>query len=110
MHKIIVSTLAAFGLSVLASTPAHAEETTVEVRFSDLNLTTERGIDRLNGRIKTAARMVCGEFDPRNLARARSWRQCRRAAEQSASTEMARVIEKQQRFALASMPQRAGSD
>jgi UrcA family protein len=110
MHKIIVSTLAAFGLSVLASTPAHAEETTVEVRFSDLNLTTERGIDRLNGRIKTAARMVCGEFDPRNLARARSWRQCRRAAEQSASTEMARVIENQQRFALASMPQRAGSD
>lgn len=79
----------AFGLTfgLAFGTPAHGEVIVQngdpsdvpqrEVRFADLNLDTTVGVDRLNTRIASAVRDVCGQADIRALREFVAMRQCR---------------------------------
>ena len=53
-------------LAVLGASPALADEATrsVRVSYADLNLTTQAGAATLYGRIRSAARQVCGYEGP----------------------------------------------
>ncbi len=53
-----------------------AEVPTKTVRYQDLNLNTEVGVRVLYKRIHGAANMVCGNYDPRDLAVARAHQVC----------------------------------
>ncbi|MFN0047401.1 MAG: UrcA family protein [Sphingorhabdus sp.] len=44
---------------VAISAPAMAETSTVEVKYSDLDLSTAKGQDRLKTRVKQAVKQVC---------------------------------------------------
>jgi UrcA family protein len=50
----------AFGAIAAATAPAPAFAKEVEVRYSDLNLSTPEGQKKLDRRIDTAARSACG--------------------------------------------------
>jgi UrcA family protein len=52
----------------------------VEVSYSDLNLTTEAGVKSLQQRIVGAARQVCGTPGPRHLSAVAASRACQNAA------------------------------
>ena len=101
MHKLIVPAIAA--LSMTIAVPAHSEETTIEVQFSDLDLTTPQGIQRLNGRIETALDRICGTPALRAVKVAASQRKCREDTALKAFADVARVIEHKNGIALASM-------
>lgn len=103
MHKFIVPALAA--LSLTLAIPAHAEEASIEVQYSDLDLTTSQGIERLNGRIEAALDKVCGKPAVRDLKVTASQKKCREQAAQTAFLEVARVVEEKNGIALASMLQ-----
>ena len=75
MHKFIVPALAALSLTV--AIPAQAEEASIEVQYSDLDLTSPQGIERLNGRIEAALDKVCGKPAVRDLKVAASQKKCR---------------------------------
>lgn len=51
-----------------------------EVRFGDLNLDTQQGLDRLNTRIVSAVLLVCGQSDNRQLREYGMMRDCREAS------------------------------
>ena len=103
MHKFIVPALAA--LSLIVAIPAQAEEASIEVQYSDLDLTTPQGIERLNGRIEAALDKVCGKPAVRDLKVAASQKKCREQSAPTAFAEVARVIEEKNGIALASMLQ-----
>ena len=57
---------AAAGVATFSLTPAHAEigaPRSVVVHYTDLDLTSEAGMSRLNKRIAFAAETVCGPAD-----------------------------------------------
>lgn len=101
MHKFIVPALAV--LSLMAAVPAQAEEMSIEVQYSDLNLTIPQGIERLHGRIEAALDKVCGRSAVRNVKMSGLQRKCRQQASQSAFAEVARVVEEKNGIALASI-------
>jgi UrcA family protein len=105
MHKFIVPALAALSLTV--AIPAQAEEAAIEVKYSDLDLTTPQGIDRLNGRIAAALDKVCGKPVVRDVKVAASQQKCRQQTGQAALADVARVVEEKNGIALASMLQTA---
>jgi UrcA family protein len=101
MHKFIVPALAALSLTV--AVPAQAEEATIEVQYSDFDLTTPHGIERLNGRIEAALDKVCGKPTVRDVKVAASQQKCRQQTAQAAFADVARVVEEKNGIALASM-------
>jgi UrcA family protein len=103
MHKFIIPVLAAFSLTV--AVPAVAEEASIEVQYSDLDLTTPEGIERLNGRIEAALNKVCGKPAVRDLKVAASQKKCREETVKTAFVEVTRVVEEKNGIALASMLQ-----
>ena len=103
MHKFIGPALAALSLPV--AVPAQAEEASLEVQYSDLDLTTPQGIERLNGRIEAALDKVCGKPAVRDIKVAASQKACREQTARTAFVEVARVVEEKNGIALASMLQ-----
>ena len=101
MHKLIIPALAALSLTV--ALPAQAEEASLEVQYSDLDLTTPQRIERLNGRIEAALDKVCGQLVVRDLKVAASQKKCREQTAQTAFADVARVVEEKNGIALASM-------
>ncbi len=81
IHRSPVRALAlALILGVLGATPALAQDpASVKVSYRDLNLSTIAGAQALYGRIKTAARSVCG-YEGRNLFDQSFWNACYRGA------------------------------
>lgn len=82
--------------NVAVAVPAHAAEPsapTASVRYADLDLATPDGVARLDRRIRIAAKSVCGEADPRDLARMAPVQQCRAKAIVSAAPQIASAIE-----------------
>ncbi|GGB95689.1 hypothetical protein GCM10011494_12710 [Novosphingobium endophyticum] len=88
---------AAIALAVLATSTASSGDVVVkdasladlpyrEVRFNDLNLDNQKGIDRLNTRIVRAVREVCGRADNRLLSLMSDIRDCRDQSLQRAFT------------------------
>ncbi len=52
----------------------------VVVRYADLDLSTQEGVQTLYKRISSAARLVCPATDPRTLVKFSEGRTCREAA------------------------------
>ncbi len=94
MQKIFVIA-AAFGLA-LPAVSAQAEETSVRVEYSDLNLASPRGQERLARRIETAARRVCGYHSRANasIIENNEARACYKRAKAGALTQFAAVVER----------------
>lgn len=63
-----------------------------EVRFNDLNLDNQEGIDRLNIRIVRAVRQVCGRVDNRLLSLMSDIRNCREQSLQRAFTDRDAIL------------------
>ncbi|MEL6878239.1 MAG: UrcA family protein [Pseudomonadota bacterium] len=94
-------TATALGLAAL-STPAIAggeKAPAVTVEIADLNLSTPEGQERLDRRIETAARKVCGLDAVRTGTRMRSARseRCYTEAMKSVEQQVAAMIEAKQR-------------
>ncbi len=64
-------------MSAAAAAPAAAQETrSIEVEYSDLDLASPKGAERLQSRIELAARRVCGAVDMRSIADRRAHNTC----------------------------------
>lgn len=78
---IALSATAAFATAANAGTVEDGKVwKTTEVRYADLNLTTDEGADRLATRVRGAARIVCGVADARDIVRSNEVRACRSEA------------------------------
>ncbi|MDA7787620.1 UrcA family protein [Sphingomonadaceae bacterium] len=89
-NPLIALTIAsAMAGSLMAATPAAAES--VSIQWRDLNLETVEGQRALDGRIKRAARKVCGMDSTELGSRIQSSkvRKCFREAEASARKQVA---------------------
>ena len=87
---------AAFAIAnVAVAVPARAAEAapSTTVRFADLDLTTQSDVARLDRRLRSAATIVCGTADMRDLSRTRIVDQCRKVALDGAAPQVASVIE-----------------
>lgn len=73
-NLLVVATALAAGM--LAGVAHGAEVPTQAVRFEDLNLNTDAGVQVLYKRIQGAAHQVCGNVDGRDLAVARAHKAC----------------------------------
>lgn len=102
MHKIVTPAIAALAFAVSA-TSAWAEQRSVQVDYSDLDLSSDTAVALLEGRIRTAVRTVCGAPDHRNVRAAQSWKQCREGAQASAYRQLAAILNMDQGIALATM-------
>ena len=76
---------------VIAAVPASAateEKFVSEVRYGDLNLTTDVGVATLQRRIGNAARKECGYADARDLSASMAAASCRKAAISAAAPKV----------------------
>lgn len=92
----------ALGAAVAVAAPAAAEtdlatETrAVEVTYHDLNLAHASGAARLETRIRSAARSICGE-PQKSVAALQAARQCRVAAVESARPQLELALDRARR-------------
>ena len=84
MTKFVLSALAAASVSLLAVAPAAAEEFTVEVPYSDLDLSSPTGARTLAQRVDAA----CERPDIRDLKAVSAWQACKDAARNSAMEQL----------------------
>lgn len=84
--------LAAAGLA-LTSAPAFASDRSVEVRYGDLDLTSDGGASTLQQRVKRAVEKVCGRADIRNIAEMQDMRRCRNEASARSTRDVALALE-----------------
>lgn len=83
---------------LLASTPpAHAQDSMTEattriVRYDDLNLMHERGRERLETRLRSAAGAACGLNGARELSERIRARKCREQALEDARPKMEQAV------------------
>jgi UrcA family protein len=80
MNRKLVALIAA-GFAFVGSAAHAAPDTTsreATVRFADLNLETQAGIETLYSRLNGAARRVCGTADRGDLQAFDDMKQCRR--------------------------------
>jgi UrcA family protein len=61
----------------------------VTVRYADLDLSEQAGVESLYQRLRTAARHVCGSKETRYLEAVRDWRRCHNTALEQAIKEVA---------------------
>lgn len=77
-------------LAIVAA-PASAatyEKFASEVRYGDLNLTTDEGVAQLQRRISNSARKACGHADGRDLTASQAAAACRQAAISAAAPKV----------------------
>lgn len=93
MHKIL-AVAAALGLALPAA-PALAEYQSIAVSYGDLDLASPQGQKRLDRRIESAARKVCGYYGRTNASTLESTkaRACYKQARAGALTQFAAVVE-----------------
>ena len=82
VKMLIGSGLVMFGLAASCAT-AQADEVagvfepaTKSVNYSDLNLRSDKGAEVFYGRVKSAARVVCTQYDNKELALTDKWQTC----------------------------------
>ncbi|MBO80801.1 UrcA family protein [Citromicrobium bathyomarinum] len=94
--KMLLGTIAALGLA-LPTVAIAAENRSIDVQYSDLNLATPEGQKALERRIDKAAKQVCGADEARTGTRVvdRDARICVRNAKRQIETQIAAVIEKE---------------
>lgn len=89
----IFSAAIAAGTLAFATAPAFAAERSVEVRYGDLDLTTDSGASALQQRVKRAVVRVCGRPDVRNLAEMQDMERCRKDANIRSTRDIALALE-----------------
>jgi UrcA family protein len=75
-NLLVVAAALAVGMLAGVTHAAEAEVPTQTVRFQDLNLNTDAGVQVLYQRIQGAANQVCGDVDGRDLVVARAHKAC----------------------------------
>ena len=81
IHYALFASLGATLATVAAPASAATNEKFVsEVRYGDLNLTTDAGVAQLQRRIRNAVRKECGYADARDLGASMAAAECRKAA------------------------------
>ena len=84
IHNATLALSALACTSLLLAIPAHAQDRdnapTKIVRYADLNLNTQQGIDTLYQRLQSASRSVCSQFKSRDLSMRKHWQDCYRQA------------------------------
>ena len=84
MTKFALGAIVAASVSLLAVAPAAAEEFTVQVPYSDLNLASPSGAKVLAQRVDSA----CERPDIRDLKAVSAWQACKDAARNSAMEQL----------------------
>jgi UrcA family protein len=91
-HAIRNALFASLGtILAIGAAPASAaavEKFTSEVRYGDINLTSDAGVAQLQRRITNAARKICGYADARDLNGSQAVAACRRAAISAAAPKV----------------------
>lgn len=78
MRKFVVTAASALCLAGIAAAPAAAEEVTLHVKYSDLNLASPEGVETLESRIATAVKTVCAKPEfIRDLKAMVAWESCK---------------------------------
>jgi UrcA family protein len=77
---IIAAGLGGWLLASAALAQPATEAPTAHVRFADLDLNKDAGVERLYARLRHAAEAVCGSVDARDLARLSQHEACLREA------------------------------
>ena len=62
------------------------------VRYHDLDLGTEHGVRKLNRRIASASRLVCGEPADRSLRESKAVASCRQEADHASEGILANAV------------------
>ncbi len=75
-NLLVVATALAVGMLAGVTHAAEADVPAQVVRFQDLNLNTDAGVQVLYKRIQGAANQVCGNVDGRDLIVARAHKAC----------------------------------
>lgn len=89
----ILSAALVLGTAAVAATPAAAAPT-VGVKYSDLDLSTKAGQDKLERRIDSAAKAACGmdEIRTGRFTPSTAQRQCYQQAKTSVGEQVAQAI------------------
>jgi UrcA family protein len=90
MTKLAIASAVSVALSSIAAAPAAAQDTTVTVRYGDLDLDTTAGAQALGQRLEAGVKAVCERPDIRDLKSMVAWGQCKEAAMTSANEQLAR--------------------
>jgi UrcA family protein len=93
MRKFVVSAVTVLGLAA-ATAPATAEDVTVSVKYSDLNLTSAEGVQTLEARIAAAVKTVCERPETsRELKSMQAWDSCKSAATAKARAQLEKTVD-----------------
>jgi UrcA family protein len=93
MRKFVVSALTVAGLAAFAA-PATAEDYTVYVKHSDLNLASAEGVETLEARIATAVKSVCAKPETsRAIKPMQAWEACKADATAKAKAQVEKTVE-----------------
>jgi UrcA family protein len=88
---VVTTSLCVAGTEIAMSNAAYAaafeDYPSKKVYYHDLNLANDRGVARLHGRIRRAARDVCGEDVWPTLGGSRAIKKCRDAATRNAMAQ-----------------------
>lgn len=92
--KYIVAAIAA---SLASAAPVTASEnmfepTTRVVRYDDLDLTSAKGRERLETRVRVAVNSACGHWDVRSLNEKAMAERCRKAARTQSEAQVAEAV------------------
>ncbi|MEO6042074.1 MAG: UrcA family protein [Croceibacterium sp.] len=99
MRNITLSALAALSMATL-TTPAAAGTVSIQVPYSDLDLSSASGMAILNGRIDAAASRICGKAEVRDLLDGADQKKCMQETHTSVTVELARVTGNRRVLAL----------
>ncbi len=105
MRTIIFTALTVLAAAA-ATVPAAAETLSVRVSYEDLDLTRPDGLATLNGRIKAAARKVCGSANARRIMDGADHQRCMQAVSSSTAIQIARAMEAGPVLAFSDNPRR----
>ncbi len=89
MNTIALKALAAASLSILAISPAAAQDMRVAVSYGDLDIASTDGAETLSQRLEAGARTACGRADVRDVKVGAAVAACREAALQGAREQAA---------------------
>lgn len=92
LSKSLFATVAAVTLFAAPAYAGDADETSVAVRYGDLNLASEDGVAAFTARVTRAAASVCRPADVRRLDQAQAFAACRVKAIADAKPQMQLAI------------------
>ena len=89
--------VAAIAASLASAAPVTAADTLFEptkrvVAYDDLDLTSAKGRERLETRVRMAVNSACGYWDARSLTEKAMVDRCRKAARQQSEAQVAEAV------------------